>query len=372
MASVAGNQLPTCYKTRRQDGTYDRFMAQLSKSLDQMLASKDYPADFARTTNRKGHYEYYSTGDNPSEFSALIIGQVMVSEWGTDLYAKGNFRPYDDNKITDDTVVRNTLVLCVPSQVTTDLTEFYYDQIGTLNDIRMMDEKEEESAAQNFRVTEWIRSSSMEPGKPSDLIVVTIADPKYTMRANLPINAAATAAPKVKHIKKKRTANAEAEKMQDVQQELTKPTGDDIRIGANYDPHLLPNYGGDLFDHQKARLHQHDFRGIDDMLIPPWDWFTALRRGTLVLLNVSLHCWIYPPTNPKFPTCKTYQVQAHNLRVLSESDEFCVIPWPTLSPIVRVSAHSSNPLTAFTEFNASPPKKAKADVTKGKVKAKTD
>ncbi|GBE87180.1 hypothetical protein SCP_1004270 [Sparassis crispa] len=348
MASVAGNQLPTCYKTRCQDGTYDRIMAQLSKSLDQMLALKDYPADFAHTTNRKGHYEYYSTGDNPSEFSALIIGQVMVSEWGTDLYAKGNFRPYDDNKITDDTAVQNTLVLCVPSQATTDLTEFYYDQIGTLNDIRMMDEKEEEIA--NFRVTEWIRPSSMEPGKPSDLIIVTIADPKYTTHTNLPIKAAATATPKVEHIKKKRTANAEAEKMQDVQQELTKPTGDDIRIGANYDPHLLPDYGGDLFDHQKARLHQHDFRGVDGMLIPPWDWFTTLWRGTLVLLNV----------------------QAHNLCVLSESNEFCIIPRPTLGPIICASTHSSNPPAAFTEFDASPPKKAKADVTKEKVKAKTD
>ncbi|KAL6307303.1 hypothetical protein BKA93DRAFT_747708 [Sparassis latifolia] len=324
MASVTGNQLPTCYKTRCQDGTYDRIMAQLSKSLDQMLALKDYPADFAHTTNCKGHYEYYFTGDNPSEFSALIIGQVMVSKWGTDLYAK----------------VQNTLILCVPSQ--------------------------------NFRVMEWIRPSSMEPGKPSDLIVVTIADPKYTTHTNLPIKAAATAAPKVEHIKKKRTANAEAEKMQDMQQELTKPTGDDIRIGANYDPHLLPDYGGDLFDHQKARLHQHDFRGVDGMLILPWDWFTTLWHGTLVLLNVSLHCWIYPPTNPKFPTRKTYQVQAHNLRVLSESDEFCVIPRPTLGPIVCASAHSSNPPAAFTEFDASPPKKAKADVTKEKAKAKTD
>lgn len=46
-------------------------------------------------------------------------------------------------------------------------------------------------------------------------------------------------------------------------------TDDKIYIGAYYYPHLLPDYGGELFQHQQAQLIQRDVQDKDNHLIPP-------------------------------------------------------------------------------------------------------
>ncbi|KAF8430452.1 hypothetical protein L210DRAFT_3508377 [Boletus edulis BED1] len=59
-----------------------------------------------------------------------------------------------------------------------------------------------------------------------------------------------------------------------------------------------PNYGEDLFRHVQAKLRQLDFRDVNDELIPPQDWYSQLRQGTLVMV---------------------YQLNAHTVRVLLPS-----------------------------------------------------
>lgn len=68
--------------------------------------------------------------------------------------------------------------------------------------------------------------------------------------------------------------------------------GDEIHLGAKYDPNLLPDHQGPYFKHVNAKLIQLDIRDIDSNLIPPWDTYDVLRPGTVVLINITLHCWV--------------------------------------------------------------------------------
>lgn len=65
------------------------------------------------------------------------------------------------------------------------------------------------------------------------------------------------------------------------------------KINTNnfYEPMELPDYGGDLFQHEKAKLRQLDIRNVDNDLIPPKDWYSELRRGTLVMVRATLHAF---------------------------------------------------------------------------------
>jgi hypothetical protein len=70
-------------------------------------------------------------------------------------------------------------------------------------------------------------------------------------------------------------------------------TDDEIYISAYYDPHLLPDYGGELFQHQQAQLVQRDVRDKDNHLIPPWKYYEELRPSTLVLINATFHIYSF-------------------------------------------------------------------------------
>ncbi|KAG1871669.1 hypothetical protein F4604DRAFT_1681466 [Suillus subluteus] len=49
-----------------------------------------------------------------------------------------------------------------------------------------------------------------------------------------------------------------------------------------YDPHVLPDYNGELFQHQEAKLHQLDIRNTDNLLIPPKEWYENFHQGALI------------------------------------------------------------------------------------------
>jgi hypothetical protein len=70
-----------------------------------------------------------------------------------------------------------------------------------------------------------------------------------------------------------------------------QPAEHEIHLSAYYNPRLLPDYGGDLFHHNTAKLVQHDVRDIDNHLIPPGKYYEKLRPGTMVLCNVTMHVY---------------------------------------------------------------------------------
>jgi len=64
-----------------------------------------------------------------------------------------------------------------------------------------------------------------------------------------------------------------------------------VEIGAYYEPSLLPDFSTETFHLVKDKLVQHDFRDIDDELIPAWQIEKALRPGTIILVSAVLHVY---------------------------------------------------------------------------------
>lgn len=65
-----------------------------------------------------------------------------------------------------------------------------------------------------------------------------------------------------------------------------------VEKGAFYDPALNADYGGPYFQHIHNKLVQLDVRDVHNELIAPWEFHRALRPGTLILANCTLHCFI--------------------------------------------------------------------------------
>ena len=66
-----------------------------------------------------------------------------------------------------------------------------------------------------------------------------------------------------------------------------------VSLNTLYDPHELPDYGGDLFKHEQSHLRQMDLRDENNNLVPPADWYTTFRPGTFVLVRATLHAFVW-------------------------------------------------------------------------------
>ena len=71
----------------------------------------------------------------------------------------------------------------------------------------------------------------------------------------------------------------------------------EYRVGQLYEPSILPDYGGKLFQQQGCMLVQHEVLDMDRKIIPPWEQYSALRTGTLVMATITLHCYIMKMRN---------------------------------------------------------------------------
>jgi hypothetical protein len=55
-----------------------------------------------------------------------------------------------------------------------------------------------------------------------------------------------------------------------------------VTTSTFYEPSVLSDYGGEVFQHSESKLRQLDIRDVDNELIAPQNWYDQLRRGTLV------------------------------------------------------------------------------------------
>ncbi|KAG1741549.1 uncharacterized protein EDB91DRAFT_1131097 [Suillus paluster] len=85
-----------------------------------------------------------------------------------------------------------------------------------------------------------------------------------------------------------------------------------ITTNTFYEPTVLPDYGGDLFQHVNAKLRQLDIRNVENILIPPQEWYINLKHGTLVMIRATLHAFNWKER-------RIYQLNAHTIRVMDPS-----------------------------------------------------
>lgn len=159
-----------------------------------------------------------------------------------------------------------------------------------------------------------------------------------------------------------------------------------LEIGTLYEPNLLPDYRGDLFQHKNAKLVQQDIKDINDDLVAPWHMQDKLRPGTIVVMDTTLVCWhitgkgsssrgrkvctyslwniFFKLTNITFS--KVYQIQAHRIQILHESDEpteeLKIFNLPRKAQQKLLSFDTSprkGPTSSFSAFGSPPFKKAR-------------
>ncbi|KAH7902786.1 hypothetical protein BJ138DRAFT_1121102 [Hygrophoropsis aurantiaca] len=81
-----------------------------------------------------------------------------------------------------------------------------------------------------------------------------------------------------------------------------------------HDPHILSDYGGPLFRHERSMLKQLDMRDENNELVPPSAWYSTFTPGSLVMVRYTMHAF-------NWPNRRVYQLNAHSIRLLDKSDE---------------------------------------------------
>ncbi|KAJ7136460.1 hypothetical protein C8R43DRAFT_842870, partial [Mycena crocata] len=308
------------YAARNETGLYDAFATQIQVMGEGALANLDYPDNITRKIEawNKSHAYLNSSGD---ELRVAVLGEVAGPALGTLTRSIGNFyaRSGDSFKPIDDTTkVKDTIALTVPSCASVAMYNTVINQCIVLGQITAADADEDNRKGDHPIVKDWTKSS-VDGREQHDVLVVHLP-PKYAVPS-------AAGAPKIKRVAKRRLDEVDDDTPAPPSSDLVFPeghsrpdfdlAGDDIKLGAHYDPNLLEDFGGELFNLRKAKLVQHDMRDPENKLIAPWDVYKALRPGTLVLALVSLHCYNMLDNFGKEPKKrKVYQIQAHSLRVL--------------------------------------------------------
>ncbi|KAJ7435206.1 hypothetical protein B0H11DRAFT_2257492 [Mycena galericulata] len=270
---ITVGDLVAVYEERANCGMYDELADTLAAMGSKALGNVDCPEDFIRHQTG-GHSSNIEFRDKEGfEFRTLLIGEVAGSVHGTVMRATGNyfasadFKPIDDTKLN----VKDILALTMPTSSTTRLANFYENQTVPLRSA-IDHEFGIESAAEpykEFLVRPWLRSSDEGSGG--------VAPPRRGKRKLDAENPRSVAASPSTPPGVPMTVRA-APPLPASNTPL--PAAADIKIGAFYDPHLLPDYGGPYFKQIKAKLVQLDF-------------YDRLKLGTLVLVSASLHIFVY-------------------------------------------------------------------------------
>ncbi|TEB31085.1 hypothetical protein FA13DRAFT_1709932 [Coprinellus micaceus] len=182
----------------------------------------------------------------------------------------------------------------------------------------------------------------------------------------------------------------------------TSSSDSEARVGALYEPRTLPDYTGHpCFQLERKKLLQHDVRDLNNKLIHPKDYWSALRPGTLLLIKATLHVSLVKGTSGGRHR-KIYQINVVSTKVLAESplpalplpvhagptttadsniegaaddgfDSFAVPTGVARAVSPWEAAHSSTTVAGPAEPKEEPTPDQKPDVKgKGKAVSKTD
>ncbi|KAJ7633385.1 hypothetical protein DFH06DRAFT_991055 [Mycena polygramma] len=332
-ASSGDVHASSVYGDRNESGLYDAVATQIEAMAKDALANVDYPDDFTRRVEEWSKNHRYLDREG-NELHTAIVGEILGPAMGTIIRANGNYfaREGDDFKPIDDKAkVKDSIAIGIPTQCTTKLRNTFLNQVIALGQVTDATADEDLRLGRTPIIKNWTKPGK-EGSENHDVISVSML-PKYAVPT-------AAGAPKAK-----RTAKRKLDEVDDDSGPSAKAAeaGDepaDIKLGAHYEPSLLPDYGGSYFNHNKAKLVQQDVRDIKNNLIPPWKLYDALRPGTLILILVSLHCFSMNDDTTKEIKRRVYQLNAHSIRVLSESDE------PVEERTKPIAPNSSDRVTA--------------------------
>ncbi|KAG6906606.1 hypothetical protein DXG01_012987 [Tephrocybe rancida] len=323
---------PDRYLWRLTSGLYDTFIDKLKSTGKTFLGAIDPGRDLYPVFGEDNKFiTWYSTATH-REAKVLVFGQIGTSASGSLMSAKGNHKPrlnMDFTGIDDDSKPRMMPILTCPKSASSAVRKAYRSQLVAADEI--LETNEAVNGTSGVKVIEWLHN----PGKDGSKKDIACTLP--AIYATKPPRFAGTTTRR-----NRRTDNSDSEGENG---DGDGNEAEDIYVGALLDPNLLPDYGGPYFHHQHAKLVQRDIRDENNKLIPAWKIYEGLAHGTLVVLECTLHCWMFNPA------VKTYQLSAHSVRVIDGSDEAPDIPSIHELSGARVQNSQSGPSTALDSFN---------------------
>ncbi|KAG1860012.1 hypothetical protein C8R48DRAFT_774706 [Suillus tomentosus] len=308
---------PARYDNRVEDGLYDDVVRQLMALPKGMsLGDATYKDDFFQDSNIHTGNFAYKCKDSGAEYETVLVGEIMPRPCGTKFGAIGNHylgTANTPNVIDDKTRVKGVFALGQPTQSTEMMYVNFSNQIATLDDVIQSDIEELKKQNKDINIKEWTsHAGTDQTGAPEFIMVNTeqlYAVPKAMQQA--------IQGKRARIVKKMITNSNEGGETKSTDSSADGSNKEGVQEGAIttnmfYEPTVLPDYGGDLFQHVNAKLRQLDIRNVENVLIPPQEWYSSLRRGTLVMIRATLHAFNWKER-------QIYQLNTHTIRVMDPS-----------------------------------------------------
>ncbi|KAH7917804.1 hypothetical protein BV22DRAFT_1076604 [Leucogyrophana mollusca] len=369
MSKTASLDAAEVYTSRAQSGLYDSAVDQiLELPHGTALAMSNYKDDFSRVTNNwSGNFSYQSTGTTV-EHETILIGQLCHSSLGTKFSARGNHYPgtgFNPNFIDDKSRIKFLFTLSVPTKATHRMHALWDNQIATLNEVIDADRTEPRlTARQTLSFKEWTDHSTEDKALAPDLINI-LSGQIYVV----PKGKQSTDDPTAKRAKIAKTTIAKSANVEEASNPVLSDFDTDMHDGEVkpaldgaiptsppvaslaspndlFNPRVLPDYGGELFRHEKAMLRQLDMRDTDNNLVPPEAWYSTFTPGSLIMARVTMHAF-------SWESRRIYQLHAHSIRLLDGSREDVeerlgsAIP-NNASPATSSNTAASNAMSSFS------------------------
>ncbi|KAG6827289.1 hypothetical protein H0H92_012474 [Tricholoma furcatifolium] len=317
-------------------GIYKNLAEQIVNMGSASIANATYSTDFvSKVEDWSKNVVYRDAKDMNAEFRCNIFGQVAIEERGTIIAAKGNYYAGKTGDkfvpILDDHRIKDVIVLETPTFADSTLETLFLNQVAGLNDILAKDEIEDRCNGLNLDTREWVRNSYNDKQNPANMVVV------HMLRKYDNPNKG------IKRLEKKSLPSVVLDSpvdKEDAVPNVATSAEPVVQKGGFYDPHLNADFRGPFFNLINNKLVQLDIMDGDNKLIAPWKFYDALKPGTLILANCSLHCFIMRNNNNKGDVRKIYQINAHSIRILDASDG---PPIPRVVPLVPESTTKISP-----------------------------
>ncbi|KAJ3916319.1 hypothetical protein F5877DRAFT_81010 [Lentinula edodes] len=346
-------------------GVYDELSDLFSSMGPEAIANAEFGVDFFRQNFGDDFTSHFSYVDKDSEeFNANLFGEILGAAHGTCVGALGNHFIGGDadslHEIGDHTKTRCNIVLGCPTNASRRLKDLWHNQLCTLRSVSAGDRRVHGLTGVND-MKEIVKGTQSD----HEFNAITLAGGvlyKVPDGDNIDRNRGTEARGAEGYIKKRSidVVNAEHNGLNRRARHQTPPrvpNDSEISVGALYDPRLMLDYGGQVFNLDKAKLVQPNWCKMDDTLIVPWKNYLHLRQGTLIVANICIRMHILHPKNKKKPKRRVYQAIINYLKVVAISDiPVAYPPQPAVSRVnnaLKIASGQSNAASVLRMIGAS-------------------